>query len=133
MTVTEGRSKFQVPTQQWIYAHCILKNQCLSSPRDTINLLMDSEFSSYDCYYIAICLEGFLFGAIPVLQSHRPLLKQSNPPRFQDSILVYSLSIYNAMHQEQAPLRRTMFYSMFSVSFIFYLSPPLVLRWYTML
>ena len=46
--------------------------------------LMESSSDHWHCYYFGVCLEGFLFGAISLLQLPRPLLKQSKipPPSF---------------------------------------------------
>ena len=79
---------FQVPIQHWaLYSISF----CLSAEplfvafqvppfRDTtwISMQLNYTIKLNDCLYLGTCLEGFLFGAISVLQLPRPLLKKSN-------------------------------------------------------
>ena len=68
--------------------------------------------------FIGLYLEGFFYGEIIFCWT---IAKQSNITAIQDSILVYSPSIYNAKHRK---IRRKVSFSMLSVLCMFYLLLP---------
>ena len=80
--------------------------------------------------YLALCLHGFLFGEISVLQLSDPFLNSFKITSSQDSIRAYLRCICKYMHPEKRPIAGTwnkIFFFMLSGSYMCYLQLPLLL------
>jgi hypothetical protein len=81
----------------------------VDEPTQSRSTLTDPGFASGvttgDFVYLGMCMEGFLFGTLFVLQMPRPLVNHTNITLSQDSILASSPCIYHIMNR-RIPARR---------------------------